>query len=385
MKYYFKIAFISACIMGAGAFFAPMSTWAANFQEVLFIHHSVGEDLINNGDVRARFTAAGYHFWDHGYNADGLRDPNGSSTGRNFNIPDDNTDPDGYYNLFQEGNLSIPGHALTQIMAYDVIIFKSCFPSSAIYDAEMLADYHRYYLSIRDFMDQHREKIFIPFTTPPLTPAATTPTEAANARAFANWLTSSEYTTGHPNVFPFNFFNLLADSNNFLRQQYRPQDQYDSHPNELADQTIGPVFVNFVINAIQTYQASGGGTGGTGSAVSFFIYMNAPSYSAGDSFVLSMACLGYQSAMDLYILVMMEDQTIINMADGAAVTVGQPIQPTYPGLLSTGGSTELVSIDVPEGVPPVHVVIYGIVVPQGADIYQLSQWLAWSTAEADFR
>jgi hypothetical protein len=381
LKNYFKIALILACIMGAAFIFTPMPARATNFEEILFIHHSVGEDLINNGEVRSRFTSAGYHFWDHGYNYDGLRDPNGNSTGRNFNIPDDNTDPEGYYNLFQEGNLSIPGHALNQIMMYEVIMFKSCYPAASIPDETTLADYKRYYLSIRDFMDRHPEKIFIPFTTPARHPAETNATEAANARAFANWLTSSEYTSGHPNVFPFNFFGLLADSSNMLRPEYRPS-YVDSHPNERAGREIGPVLVNFVINAIQSYRASGGTSG---SAVIFFLNLNAPSYRAGDNFVMSMACWGHMNPMDLYLLAMMEDQTIINMADGAVITVGQPIQPAYPAITSMGGSLELVNVIVPPIGHPLHVVLYGILVPHGADIYHLSQWLAWGTAEADFR
>jgi hypothetical protein len=106
-------------------------------------------------------------------------------------------------------------------------------------------------------MDQHPEKIFIVVTQPPLHPAATTPEVAARARTFSNWLASPEYLSGHPNVFTFNFFDLLADpSTNMLRAEYQP-DESDSHPNETANQTIGPLFANFIDQAVKTY--SGGG------------------------------------------------------------------------------------------------------------------------------
>ncbi|MBW2305737.1 MAG: hypothetical protein JRG73_02280 [Deltaproteobacteria bacterium] len=397
MRYFLKIALVFLCVLGMGAFLPSTPLEAANFQEVFFLHHSVGEDLIENGNVRGLFTAAGYRFWDHGYNEDGLRDPAGNYAGT-YNIPNDSTDPEDYYYLFQEGNLSSPDHALVRIMTHDVIIFKSCFPSSAIYDAAMLEEYKTYYRSIRDFMDLHPEKLFIPFTTPPLHPEETDSTEAANARAFANWLTSSEYTSGHPNVFPFNFFDLLADSNNVLRSEYR-QTYVDSHPNERAGREIGPVFVNFVINAIESYRSSGGGTGatggtgggtggtgatgGTGTGVSFSINLNESDYSAGDYFYMNTTCSGYPTEMDLYIVVVLPDESILNAADGAVVAPGNPIQPVWPWLYSSE-NLEVLSFVVPEGVPPGHYVFYGIIVPQGADVYQIGNWLSASQVDVDF-
>ena len=33
-------------------------------------------------------------------------------------------------------------------------------------------------------------------------------------------------------------------------------DEYDAHPNEIADQTVGPLFVSFVDRAVETYVAT---------------------------------------------------------------------------------------------------------------------------------
>ena len=38
------------------------------FTNVIFLHHSTGENLILQGGVRELFAQAGYDFWDHGYN-----------------------------------------------------------------------------------------------------------------------------------------------------------------------------------------------------------------------------------------------------------------------------------------------------------------------------
>ena len=56
---------------------------------VVFLHHSTGGNLIAQGGVRERFTDAGYDFWDHGYNHEGLRRPDGTQTGYSYSVPGD--------------------------------------------------------------------------------------------------------------------------------------------------------------------------------------------------------------------------------------------------------------------------------------------------------
>jgi hypothetical protein len=231
----------------------PPSGTAARFRKIIFLHHSTGANLIAQGGVRERLTALGYEFYDHGYNADGLALADGSPTGTNFDIPDDNTNPDGFNVLFAQPVHTPPDNAFSHLLQYDVIAFKSCFPVSDIQSDEQLEEYKTYYRNIRAVMDQHRDKIFIVVTPPPLVPSATVPEVAARARAFANWLKSSEYLSGHPNVFTFDFFNLLADpATNMLRSAYIGSPD-DSHPNEQANQIIGPQFADFVDQAIKAY------------------------------------------------------------------------------------------------------------------------------------
>jgi hypothetical protein len=104
-------------------------------------------------------------------------------------------------------------------------------------------------------MDEYPNKIFIVITPPPEIPNDTDSAAAARARAWASWLASDEYLSGHANVFTFNLFNLLADpSDNMLRAEYRT-DESDAHPNELANQTIGPLFADFIDQAVTTYAA----------------------------------------------------------------------------------------------------------------------------------
>ncbi len=223
---------------------------------IIFLHHSVGQGLIDGGGVREGLTARGYAFYDHGYNGEGLRDAAGEYTGTNFDVPDDNTDPNGLAAIFAQPLHDPPDNTFSHLMQYDVIIFKSCFPNSNIGSDEQLAEFQSYYLSMRDRMDQYPNKLFIVVTQPPQVPGASDPDEARRARALADWLASDEFLGGHPNVVTFNFFDLLAGEDNFLRAGYRVDD-YDAHPNEVANQTIGPLFVDFVDQAIRNYRDGG--------------------------------------------------------------------------------------------------------------------------------
>jgi hypothetical protein len=222
---------------------------------VIFLHHSVGESLIEQGNVRQHLTDMGYEFYDHGYNEDGLVLADGTWTGSNFDVPDDNTDPDGFADIFAQPLHNPPDNTFSYLMQYDVIAFKSCYPTSDIQSDEQLDEYKSYYLSIRDRMDEYPGKVFIVVTPPPQVPANTDAETAARARAFADWLGSDEYLSGHPNVFTFDFFDLLADpSDNTLRVDYQAEEE-DAHPNELANETIGPLFADFIDEAVSTYAA----------------------------------------------------------------------------------------------------------------------------------
>jgi len=229
-----------------------------NWRNVVFLHHSVGENLIAQGKVREQLAAAGYQFWDQDYNWKGLHDPNGTATGYSYNVPGDNTDPDGLAGIFSQPLFDLPLNTLSGLMQHEVIAFKSCFPASNIGSDAQLAEHQAWYIKIRDFMDQHPEKMFILVTQPPLNPAETTPAAAARARAFANWLKSDEFLQRRRNIATFDLFDRLAESNpqspdaNMLRQDYRQGN--DSHPTSAANEIVGPQFVEFIINAVEQYK-----------------------------------------------------------------------------------------------------------------------------------
>lgn len=230
-----------------------------DYRNIVFLHHSVGEGLVRQGRARELFTQAGYNFWDQGYNQDGLNDPAGRNLGYSYTVPNDNTDPDGLAMVFSQPAYGVPINTLSQLLQYEVIVIKSCFPANNITSERQLDQYKNYYLAMRKSIDQHPNKLFVLLTIPPLNPAETNPETAARARAFANWLKSDEFLQGHRNIVTFDLFDQFAESNpaapdfNMLRQDYR--DGADSHPNRLGNETVGPIFSDFIMQAADQYRA----------------------------------------------------------------------------------------------------------------------------------
>jgi len=256
MKRSIRILHLASCaLLILLAAMAP-SVLAQEGTRIIFLHHSCGENLINEGGVREGLTGRGYEFYDHGYNDEGLRDADGSYTGTNFDVPGDNTDPDGIAEIFRQPLHDPPDNTFSHLMQYDVIAFKSCYPTSNIGDDEQLDEYKGYYLTVRDRMDEYPDKLFIVVTQPPQVPGNSDRDEARRARALADWFKSDEFLSGRPNVFTFDFFGLLAGPDNFLKPEYR-YDDYDGHPNERANREIGPLFVDFVDEAIHSYAGGG--------------------------------------------------------------------------------------------------------------------------------
>jgi hypothetical protein len=217
---------------------------------ILFLHHSVGVGFIRDGNLRQLLREEGYQLWDQGYRGDQLAGPDGALLGFSYNIPADNTDPDGFHALFSQKKYDLPLNGFSQVMRHDIIVLKSCYPVSYINDDAKLKEYQGYYLGIRDVMDQHPEKLFIILTQPPLNPAATDEPIAQRARELANCLESKDFSAGHQNIAVFDLFDLLAEPDqsrpdaNMLREAYRQWE--DSHPNAEANTLAAQLIADFI-------------------------------------------------------------------------------------------------------------------------------------------
>jgi hypothetical protein len=249
--------------VGRAAADAPAVT-AANhgqFTNIVFLHHSTGDNLIAQGALREQFTEAGFAFWDHTYNEQGLRRPDGTPAGYSYSVPADNTDPDGLALIFGQPGAGLPLNTLSGLLQHEVIVLKSCFaPANQIASDAQLSQHKDRYLGMRDAMDRHPDKLFVVATTPPLNPAETNAGEAARAAELARWLASDAFHGGRANIVVFDLYSRLAEGDpaapdyGMLREEFR--DGADSHPNRTANEVIGPQFADFIIDAILRHRAA---------------------------------------------------------------------------------------------------------------------------------
>lgn len=237
-------------------------------QRAIFLHHSTGGNVFYQGEVTS---------WISEYN---------SNNGTDFQVderayPTDpypwNNYPFDYWNLWINNvcdNSDIDIECLDKITQdYDMVIFKHCFPGAQINpddgdpsvssEYKSLANYKLQYRALRALMDSYPENKFVIWTLVPLHRLATNHENAARAREFVDWVKTTwllEDEIPHPNIYVFDFFGYSAENNsdpaegkvNCLKFEYEiSHETNDSHPNLTANQTIGPLFAQFIVDAFE--------------------------------------------------------------------------------------------------------------------------------------
>jgi len=233
---------------------------------IFFLHHDVGDGIVTDGGIRSRINVYNdvngteFTFWDHGDKENGLRGPNGEYLDPyvHYGEMTNFTDPEDLYNLWTS---DLPEWVWTRDLIMDnheIIAFKSSFTASEIADGDMLAQYQTWYLGMRDFFDEHPEKLFVVITPPPQHPDETEHPCPIFARAFADWLKGNGYLQGHPNVVCFDLFDVLASASttafpNVLLPGYRQTGEPDSMPNEGGCQAAAIAMSQFLCDAAVAY------------------------------------------------------------------------------------------------------------------------------------
>lgn len=222
---------------------------------LLFIHRSVGQNLIDDSGLYGLIRASGIPFVLHDYNqnSDHLQTGGGTARRVDWHFPEDDTTPGDYAALFTEGRLAADDTTLRHILAYDCIAIKSCFPNTRITSEAMLAAHQRAYDQIVRFFRNRPEKKLVIITSPPLVPTLTLPPFARRARRLADWLTTADFG---PAVSVFDLFDDLAIPENTrqantLRHEYRRPFPFDAHPNAIAAQVIAPKLLQCFIRAMR--------------------------------------------------------------------------------------------------------------------------------------
>lgn len=244
--------------------FKPITVNATeNSKRIIFIHHSTGGNLIREGKLRGEIKKLDptIEFWDHNYNLypnftmlianfthlKGLSDNNGKVTGTDYNIVISNNSPKEYADIFsRDPNDS----TLKQILQYDVVAFKNCYPTTRISTDEQLEDDIKYYKVIRDNLKKYPNKQFIVFTPPPARKETTNIEQATRAKKLVDFLNSKEFVDGSKNIYIFDFYTLLADENGYLKSEYTRFLPWDSHPNKKANLTVAPIFAKYLTEVL---------------------------------------------------------------------------------------------------------------------------------------
>lgn len=201
------------------------ATPSAN-KKVFFVHHSTGQIYWDNG-MKTALVNNGYvgqaPWWDGG------------------------TDPVDFPTLFSDyDSWSTFGNA-------DIIIFKSCYPASAISSKAMLIQYKAWYKELFSVYKSHPNKLFVPMSTPPLPKAMTNIKEAERAKKFDTWLATTYVTKykeaylGRNNLLPYRLHKKLMNDNGYLATKY-VANPYDGHPNAKSGVRVGNTLVKVLNN-----------------------------------------------------------------------------------------------------------------------------------------
>ncbi len=235
---------------------------ALDHHRILFMHRSVGGNLIRNGEpdmygVLAELNAdrgASNQLW-HLYCGAG------PYWNRYYDQDDQLVEPN-FGPALEEGNGASPEHwrrvfcddapqyvaARDSIDNFRVIAFKSGYDNTVPQATDRAAEWRDHYNAMKDsefFRDPRRRFVVMGF--PPLRRGmlGAVQADADSARAFCDWL-AEHWSRGRGNLYVFPLFDLMAGEDNWLRDEYELDVPNDAHPNELGATVVGRAFMTFL-------------------------------------------------------------------------------------------------------------------------------------------
>jgi hypothetical protein len=263
--------------------------------KLIFIHHSVGENWLadGNGGLGLALADAGYFVSDTNYGW-GPAVLGGAAIGDRTDIGhwylwfrDPETSPTVLGALYAESGQ----HSTYTRTAADpggeneIVLFKSCYPNSALGDprdpvppiaenalrgqgsdspAHTVAAAKGIYVDLLQYFGDHPEKLFVVITAPPIQD----PSLSDNARAFNEWLVNewlADYSAG--NVVVWDFYNVLTGADAHHRvvggrvehvvgasntAAYAPEG--DDHPSAAGNAKATDEFVPFLNAAVSQWE-----------------------------------------------------------------------------------------------------------------------------------
>ena len=226
---------------------------------ILFLHHSTGE-CVWNGGVKA---------WFETYNKANKTEY--EITEQNF--PKDapygwNNYPYDYWNIWVKhaGGKPYKSEPTLEMLTpkYDVIVFKHCFPVSAIEEDsgkgdvagedKRIENYKLQYAALKNKLREFPKTKFILWTGAALVKNETDEAAARRAKTFFEWVRDTWDERGD-NIYVWDFRALETEGGLYLKAAHASG---DSHPNEKFSKVAAPLFCQRVVDVIR-------GSGDTGS------------------------------------------------------------------------------------------------------------------------
>ncbi len=173
-----------------------------------------------------------------------------------------------WHEIFQ---MNTPESISSYYNSNKIIMVKSCFPSSAIEgvgepadtlspDYKTIYNYKWHWRNIIQVMKTRPQNFFVIWTNAPLVELETTPSSAMWSKQFCKWAKDTlaqgldpEFGAFPNNVYVFDFFSKLANTNGYMLPQYAT-DAHDSHPNAAATTLVSPQLVNEVFDHSIAYE-----------------------------------------------------------------------------------------------------------------------------------
>lgn len=234
---------------------------------IIFLHHSTGSNIWEGGvsNFAKKF----------GYEADVLEWFNNYNKENNTNYLITESDfpkrtpygwnnyPYDYYNIWVKnaGEQPFMEEPTLEILTkkYNVIVFKHCYPVSAIHpdsttpdinsDKKTLGNYKLQYEALKKKLNEFSDTKFILWTPTALAVKATNPEEGQRANEFADWVINVWDSKGD-NIFLWDFRSLQVEGGYFFKTSYA-ESEVNSHPNKKFAEMVAPYFSNRIVSVIE--------------------------------------------------------------------------------------------------------------------------------------
>lgn len=194
--------------------------------KVLFIHRSVGQNMLEDSKLRYKLEDEGVQLYDVNANKCRFTNSEGFIEESPFPVKESKTDPEDLAEFFSKAQIGGYESALNR---FNCIIIKSCYTANSLKTDKRLDSQIKAYASIKNYIENHGSQNFIVCTSPPRTQICTTAKAAKRAKAIQNWII--ENFNPLPNTEVLDIFGVLTSERGVLDKKYCRFAFYDQHPN----------------------------------------------------------------------------------------------------------------------------------------------------------